>query len=104
MQLVPSFAAGVNSNDVLWYPRGNVEANSFCSDLVDAVLGRIDYFFEEKLETTGCYVAVQLLLCLMRICKEGCYADLIEELKARMQRHRHQLDKKTALLFSYASQ
>ena len=98
--------AGVVSNDVLWYQSGGggcEDVDSLCSDLVDAILPRIEYFFEQNLETTGGSVSVQLLLCLEKLSQESSYPDLIEQLKIRLQRHRHQLDKRTLLLFNYAS-
>ena len=95
--------AGFISNDLLRNESNEAEIHQMCNDLVDMIIVRIDYLFEQNCANLGYFATVQLLLCLQTYFPDGItsHQERVNEIQQRVENNHRQFDKKTISLYNF---
>ena len=102
-EIVCYVLAGFISNDLLRNESNEAEIHRMCNDLVDMIIARIDYLFEQNCANLGYFAIVQLLLCLQTYFPDGItsHQERVNEIRQRVESNHCQLDKKTTSLYNF---
>lgn len=105
----PYHIEAVASNDTLWFHQ-NQDFPSRTSfrlilDLLDLIISRLEYFYQQNMATTGNFIVVQVLIFLKTLPRKNSEKKTLdscqETLEALLNKHDQQLDKKTKFLLKY---
>ena len=101
---------GVASNDTLSISQNEEfqsRASQMVIDLLNLVLSRLDYFYEQNIATAGNFIVVQVLIFMKTLSmkKNPDHEEVIDNCRARLEdlllQHDQQVDKKTKSLLKY---